>query len=214
MYKLATLNCRSLKSVSSQAELNKLMHVYNIPIVCIQEHRYVHNDTEPDIVAPSIGTSTILTASAVRNEQKTSVRGAAITINSKLLPLLVSVKKLDERIVKATFKGNPKTVVISCYSPHNNMPEEDIVNFYNKLSIAVKDVPPHAMLTIGGDINAQVASGFSLHDKTNRNGHHLVDFIQQHNLIIGNMSFQKHVNKRWTYRSPKEVLSQIDFILF
>ena len=63
-------------------------------------------------------------------------------------------------------------------------------------------------------MNAQVASGFSLHDKTNRNGHHLVDFIQQHNLIIGNMSFQKHVNKRWTYRSPKGVLSQIDFILF
>ena len=214
MYKLATLNCRSLKSVSSQAELNKLMHVYNIPIVCIQEHRYVHNDTEPDIVAHSIGTSTIFTASAVRNEQKASVRGVAITINSKLLPLLESVKKLDERIVKATFKGNPKTVVISCYSPHNNMPEEDIVNFYNKLSNAVEDVPPHTMLIIGGDMNAQVASGFSLHDKTNRNGHHLVDFIQQHNLIIGNMSFQKHVNKHWTYRSPKGVLSQIDFILF
>ena len=65
MYKFATLNCRSLKSVSSQAELNKLMHVYNIPIVCIQEHSYVHNDTEPDIVARSIGTSTIFTASAV-----------------------------------------------------------------------------------------------------------------------------------------------------
>ena len=95
---------------------------------------------------------------------------------------------LDERIVKATFKGNPKTVVISCYSPQNNMPEEDIVNFYNKLSNAVKDVPPHAMLIIGGDMNAQVASAFSLHDKTNRNGHHLVDFIQQHNLIIGNTS--------------------------
>ena len=138
MYKLATLNCRSLKSVSSQAELNKLMHVYNIPIVCIQEHRYVHNDIEPDIVAHSIGTSTIFTASAVQNEQKASVRGVAITINSKLLPLLVSVKKLDKRIVKATFKGNPKTVVISCYSPPNNMPEEDIVNFYNKLSNAVK----------------------------------------------------------------------------
>ena len=97
MYKLATLNCRSLKSVSSQAELNKLMHVYNIPIVCIQEHCYVHNDTEPDIVACSVVTSTIFTASAVRNEQKASVHGVAITINSKLLPLLVSVKKLDER---------------------------------------------------------------------------------------------------------------------
>ena len=96
-YKLATLNCRSLRSASSQAELNKLMHVYNVPIICIQEHRHVHSDTEPNIVARSIGTSTIFTASAVRNEQNASVRGVAITINSKLLSLLESVKKLDER---------------------------------------------------------------------------------------------------------------------
>ena len=190
------------------------MHVHNVPIVCIQEHHHVHSDTEPDIVVRSIGTSTIFTASAVRNEQNASVRSVAITINSKRLPLLESVKKLDERIVKATFKGNPKTVIISCYSPHNYLPEEDVVNFYIKLSDAVKDVPPHAMLIVGGDMNAQVANGFSPHDKTNLNGHHLVDFIQQHNLIIRITSFQKHVNKRWTYRSPKRVLSQIDFIMY
>ena len=213
-YKLATLNCRSLRSASSRAELNKLMHVYNIPITCIQEHRHVHSDTDPDIVARTIGTSTLFTASAVRNNQNASVRGVAITINSKLLPLLESVKKLDERIVKATFKGNPKTVVLSCYSPHNSLPDEDVVNFYTRLSNGVEDVPPHAMLIIGGDMNAQIANGFSLHDKTNRNGHHLIDFIQQHNLIIGNTSFQKHVNKRWTYRSPKGDLSQIDFIMY
>ena len=40
------------------------MHVYNVPIVCIQGHRHVHSDTEPDIVARSIGTSTVFTASA------------------------------------------------------------------------------------------------------------------------------------------------------
>ena len=61
-------------------------------------------------------------------------------------------------------------------------------------------------------MNAQVANGFSLHDKTSRNGHHLVDFIQ--NLIIRNTSFKKHVNKHWTYRSPKGSLSQVDFIMY
>ena len=163
------------------------MHVYNVHIICIQEHRHVHSNTEPDIVARSIGTSTIFTASTVRNEQNASVCGVANTINSKLLPLLESVKKLDERIVKATFKGKPKTVtvIISCYSPHNNLPEEDVVNFYIKLNNAVKDVPPQSLLIIGGDMNIQVANSFPLHNKTNRNSHHLVDFIQQHNLIIG-----------------------------
>jgi hypothetical protein len=190
------------------------MHVYNIPIACIQEHRHVHSDSDPDIVARDFGTSILFTASAVRNDRNASIHGVAISINTKLLPLLDSVKKLDERIVKATFKGNPKTVVLSCYSPHNSMPEEDLVTFYKKLSNAVKDVPPHAMLLIGGDMNAKIASGFSLHDSTNRNGHHLIDFIQQHNLIVGNTSFQKRVNKRWTYRSPKGDLSQIDFIMY
>ena len=213
-YKLATLNCRTLRSEASCAELDKLMESYNITVTCIQEHRLVHSDSDPDIVARSIGSSTLFTSSALRNVQNASIGGVAIAINTKFLPLLESVKKVNERIVKATFKGNPKTVVISCYSPHNSLPEEDVTNFYSSLSNTVDAVPPHSMLLIGGDMNAQIAGGFSLHLTTNRNGHHLVDFIRQHNLIVGNTSFQKHVNKLWTHRSPKGDLSQIDFVLY
>jgi len=63
-------------------------------------------------------------------------------------------------------------------------------------------------------MNAQIAQGFSFHGNTNRNGHHLVNFIKEHNLIVGNISFQKHVNKLWTHRPPKGNLSQIDFVMY
>jgi len=63
-------------------------------------------------------------------------------------------------------------------------------------------------------MNAQIAQGFSFHGNTNRNRHHLVNFIGEHNLIFGNISFQKHVNKLWTNRSPKGNLSQIDFVMY
>lgn len=216
-YIMATLNCRTLQSASSQAELEKLMQDCHIAITCIQEHRFVHSESDPAEVARKLGTTnstTLFTASAVRNECGASIRGVGIAINSKILPLLLSVKKMDERIIVATFKGNPKTVVISCHSPHNARPEEEVVNFYNKLSNVVEDIPPHAMLLIGGDMNAQIAKGFSIHDTTNRNGQLFIDFIEQHNFVIGNTSFQKSTNKLWTFRSPKGDLSQIDFCIY
>jgi len=209
-YKISTLNCRTLRTASSQAELDKLMRTYQIAITCIQEHRHVHCDSDPDIVARSLGSSTLFTSSAERNDRNAAVRGVGIAINSKLLPMLESVEKVDN----PTFKGNPKTVVISCYSPHNGMPEEDVVNFYSSLSNTINNIPSHSMLIICGDMNAQIASKFSFHDNTNRNGNHLIDFSQEQNLIVGNTSFQKHRNKLWTHRSPNGSLSQIDFILF
>ena len=213
-YKLATLNCRTLHSTSSRLELDKLMQEYEISVTCIQEHRFVHDDSDPDEVVRDLGSTTLFTASAERNECGASVRGVGIAINSKLLPLLISVKKMHERIIVATFRGNPKTVVISCYSPHNARPEDEVVAFYKQLSDVIEDIPPHNMLFIGGDMNAQIAKGFSLHNASNRNGLLLNEFIEQHNLVIGNTSFQKSTGKLWTHRSPKGNLSQIDFCLY
>ena len=213
-YKVATFNCRTLNPLASQAELDKLLNGYTIHITCIQEHRFVHSDTDPDIVARDLGSTTLFTSSAIRNNCGASIHGVGIVINSKLIPLLDTVKKMDERIVVATFKGNPKTTFIACYSPHNGLPDDIVTDFYSKLSSVVEDVPLHSMLFIGGDMNAQIDRGFSFHTASNRNGLLLLDFIEQHNLVIGNISFQKSLNKVWTFRSPAGALSQIDFVIY
>ena len=117
------------------------------------------------------------------------------------------------RIITAVFKGNPKTVIISC-SPHNHLPVEEAEEFYQQLSTAISLVPPHAMLLISGDFNARIIEKCSYHQSTDRNGSLLKDFLQQENLLAGNTLYQKPVHKLCTWRHPAGHLSQIKYILF
>ena len=214
LFKMATLNCRTLNPPSARAELEKHLNEFDIPIACIQEHRYIHKESESDTVTHNLGLTTLFTTSAARNQQGASIHGIGIAIKSSLLPLLFTIKPVNDRIMIAVFKGNPKTFIISCYSPTNQADENEIVEFYETLSHTVQDIPPHAMLLIGGDFNAQIPGLFSYHDKCNRNGKYLRSFVEEHNLIVGNTTFQKAKNNLWTWRSPSGSLSQIDYCLY
>ena len=77
-----------------------------------------------------------------------------------LLENLVSVTKITDRIIHTLFKGNPKTHVISCYSPTTVSDEKDVVELYECLNQTVLHIPPHACLVNGGDFNAQVSNSF------------------------------------------------------
>ena len=59
-------------------------------------------------------------------------------------------------MMAATFNGNPKATIISCYSPTNIRVETELVNFYDELSSLVRSIPKHNVLVIGGDMNDQI----------------------------------------------------------
>ena len=212
-YKIGTLNCRSLASKASRTELNYLVTKYDNKVLCIQEHRYVHKPTDPKIVSHALGNSTLFTSSASRNAQGASIHGVGIVIHSSILPSLTSIDSIDKNIMIAVFKGNPKTYVLSCYSPHNSRPEEEVVDFYDKLDLITQNIPRHCMLLVLGDFNARLEGKFSYHEDFNRNGKYLNDYALQNNLIVSNINFQKPRNKLWTWRSPRGDLAQIDFCL-
>ena len=132
--------------------------------------KITNNKTRKKQVVRKIGSSVLFTSTASRNSVGASIHGVGIAENAKLLAILESVVKHDNRIVSATFKGNPKTTVVACYSPHNAIDDSIVSDFYQKLSQVIDDVPFHTMVFIGGDMNAQVATGFSYHTSTNRNG--------------------------------------------
>ena len=136
-----------------------------------------------------------------------------IAVKSELLPLITSINKVNNRIVYVVFKGNPKTYVISCYSPHNNRPEDEVIKFYSILGNYLSSVPDHAFVSLCDDFNAKIGKGLSYHNVTNRKGQHLLDFLNQHNLVAINTRFQKAKRKLWSWRSTKGELSQIDYIL-
>ena len=192
---IGTLNCRSLNSDFAHAELNLHINKFILQIVCIQEHRLHHKENDPEIISHDIGKNILFTASAYKNEINASVGGVGLTVQKQLLPILTSTKKVNDRILIATFRGNPKTVVISCYSPHNHAPIDEVEAFYEQLSNVISTIPPHNSLFIGGDFNARITGKFSYHQLANRNGELMEEFLQQHHLLAGNTLFQKPERK-------------------
>ena len=187
--RIGTLNCRSLNSAFARAELNLLINKFILQIVCIQEHRLLHKENDPEIISHEVG-------------------GVGLTVQKQLLPILTSIKKVNDPILIATFRGNPKTVIISCYSPHNHAPIDEVEAFYEQLSNVISTIPPHNNLIIGGDFNARITGKFSYHQLANRNGELMEEFLQQHHLLAGNTQFQKPERKLWTWRHPAGHLAQ------
>ena len=116
----------------------------------------------------------------------------------------------------ATFNGNPKAIIISCYSPTNVSEETELVTFYDELSSLVRRIPKHNLLVIGGDRNAQIGKNgnnkYSLHNTSNRNGQHLIDFMIENRLTCLNTNFQKREGKLWTYTYANNNKSQIAYV--
>ena len=90
----------------------------------------------------------------------------------------------------ATFNGNPRATIISCYSPTNVSEETEVVTFYEVLSSQVCSIPKHNTLVIGGDMNAQIGKNgnnkYNRHNTSNRNGQHLTDFMIENRLACLN----------------------------
>ena len=119
-------------------------------------------------------------------------------------------------MLTATFNGNPRATIISCYSPTNVSEETELVT-YDELSSLVCRISKHNMLVIGGDMNAQIGKNgnnkYSLHNMSNRNGQHLTDFMIENRLSYLNTTYQKREGKLLTYTYAINSKAQINYVL-
>ena len=99
---------------------------------------------------------TLATISAWKNSVNATVGGVRILIGPRALKSLNSIEKIQPRMMGATFNGNPRATIISCYSPINVSEETELVTFYDDLSSLVRSILKHNVLVIGGDMNAQI----------------------------------------------------------
>ena len=123
---------------------------HNVDIICIQEHRYTHSK---DIKYHDTGNGWVLAwVSAWKNSVNATVGGVGILIGPKALKSLNSIERIQPRMMVATFNGNPRATIISCYSPINISEETELIAFYAELSSLVCNIPKHNVLVIGSDI--------------------------------------------------------------
>ena len=137
-------------------------------------------------------------------------------IGPRALKTLNSIERIQPWMMAATFNGNPRATIISCYSSTNVSEETELVAFYDELSSLVHSIPKHDVLVIGGDKNAQIGinknNKYSLHNTSNRNGQHLTDFMIEKRLTCLNTNYQKRKGKLWTYTCMNNSKAQIDYV--
>ena len=158
-----------------------------------------------------------MSASAWKTTGNSTIGGAGMLLSPLALRSLNKIEKAAPRIIIATFDGNPCTTVISCYSPTNTSPEDEVQEFYDTLSSIVRDVPKHNVLIIGGDMNAQFGGDtqhrHSYHKRCNRNGEYLQQFMNENHLKCLNSRFQKKKSKLWTHTYPNNIKAQLDYLM-
>ncbi|XP_072033056.1 uncharacterized protein [Amphiura filiformis] len=210
------MNTRTLKNPHKQLELCALAKKYRIEVLAIQEHRIVHSDNSELQFEDLPEGFQLITASAYRNKIGASIGGVGILLSSSAKRAMLSVRFITSRILQVTLGGNPKTTIITTYSPTNVSDEEDVEEHYKQLNAATKSVPAHNVLIIAGDFNARIGlddAKFAYHQNTNRNGDFLLEFAQENNLIITNTTFQKKKSKLWTCVLPSGFRAQLDYVL-
>ena len=155
--------------------------------------------------------------SAWKNSVNATVGGVGKLIGPRALKTLNSIERIKPRMMTATFNGNPRTTIISCYSPTNVGEETELVVFYDELYSLVRSIPKHNVLVIGGDMNAQIRKNgnnrYSLQNTSNRNGQHLTEFMIENRLTCLNTNYQKKEGKLWTYTYANNSKAQIDYVL-
>ena len=212
---IATFNVRTLNRIGHLPDLIASGIEHKTDIICIQEHRYTHTE---DIKYHKTGNGwSLVTVSAWKNSINAAVGGVRLLIGPRALKTLNSIEKIQPRMMAATFNGNPRATIISCYSTTNVSEETELVTFYDELSSFMHSIPKHNMLVIGGDMNAQIRKNgnnkYSLHNTSNRNGQHLTDFMIENRLACLNTNYQKREGKLWTYTYANNTKAQIDYVL-
>ena len=124
---IATFNARTLNRIGQLPELIASAVGHKIDIICIQEHRYMHTE---DIKYHETGNGwSLVTVSAWKNSVNAAVWGVGMLIGPRALKTLNSIEKIQSRMMAATFNGNPRATIISCYSPTNVSEETELVTF-------------------------------------------------------------------------------------
>ena len=211
---VSTFNTRSLSLKSRFQELTINAKNLAIDIIAIQEHRLMHTDEE--LKYHTSNGYQLVTASAWKNLANAATGGVGLLLSPRAFENLIHIDKISDRIVVAEFNGNPKVTVVACYSPHNNIMEDEVDKFYNDLRSVVENIPAHNFLLLLGDFNAKLGQSdvkFSYHTETNRNGEKLTDFMEEFSLFASNTYFMKPINKLWTFEYPTGARAQLDYII-
>ena len=97
---------------------------------------FCDGSNEPDIhqkASESSYESKLYYSSATKTSNGASYGGVVLILDQKAQSSLIEVSKVDDRIIMATFQGNPKVAIIAIYSPVEGAEDDEKTDFYKSL---------------------------------------------------------------------------------
>ena len=159
-FNIQTLNApKGDKDVGPMLKTEELawnLKKHRVEICGLQEHRQVHkNNRCSEVNRYQAGSGyELYTSSAWRNTSQAATGGVGIVLGRVAQKLLTSVDRISDRVLKATFQGNPALSIIVAYAPCEYADADEKTAFYDQLRQLVEAVPAHHFLAILGDFNA------------------------------------------------------------
>ena len=155
-------------------------------------------------------------------EDNPDTKGLAFLIHPKIKDCVADFKTYSNNVIKMK-AGKDSVTVINAYAQTSSAEDEEVEQFHNDIERAMADSDSKYKI-ITGDFNAKIATktkegdfesmqAFGI-EEINERGDRLIEFAEEHKLIIANILFQKPKNRYWTWESPNgETRNQIDFTL-
>ncbi|KAI8514995.1 hypothetical protein Bbelb_075860 [Branchiostoma belcheri] len=147
-----------------------------------------------------------------------------LVISKDIYKCLQSINPVSQRILSATFHGNPETTVTVVYAPTESANTTEKDDFYSTLKDHLERVKPHNKHLVVGDFNARlgmdshvthpaVIGPHCFYSETNDNGERLVNLCQEHKLRPAQSRFPQPSKRLWTWMHPGGSTQQLDHIL-
>ena len=135
--------------------------------------------------------------------------GVALIINRRVWNTVLGCNLKHDRIISIHFQGKPFDITaIQVYALTSNAEEAEVARFYEDLQDLLELTPIKDVLFIIGDWNTKVGSqetpgvtGKFSFGMWNEAGQRLIEFCQEHALVIANTLFQQHKRRLYTWTS-------------
>lgn len=216
---ISTYNVRTLHQQGKIHQLFMGCADAGIDIIGIQEHRLITPNPTDELWSDDRNWVLIFSSATKQRHG-----GVGLLMSKHIHRCLQSVEAVSERILFATFHGNPQLSTTVVYAPTECSTTSDKEDFYSSLSDHVDRVKRHNIHLILGDFNARIGIDSHLShpwvigphcytDSTNNNGERLVNICQEYNLRPAQMRFPQPRNRLWTWTHPAGSTHQLDHIL-
>ena len=211
-FHLCTLNTRTLRTMEREVELDNALSEIKFSIIGLSEVR----KQGENIIEKENGN--ILYYMGQTKGQK----GVGFLVQKNFKQCIQEFVGINERIAIIKLSMNKSVItVIQVYAPTESSPEEEIEDFYEELGRSI-DIHKTQRMFIVGDFNSKIGKGNEEETpmgpygigKRNDRGRRLIQFAEEHNLLILNTFYKKPPSGKWTWRSPDgRTKNEIDFIL-